>query len=147
MNIIRHTLVSDGPTDGNLIPIIDWTLRSVAGVELTQGIRAEFWRLPEKPTTLAERLVKAVQLYPCDVLLIHRDAEGDAPSVRYAEIRTAFQQSAQPLPAVAIVPIRMLEAWMMFDESAIRHASGNPSGTAKLKLPPLNKAESCSDPK
>ena len=37
MKRIHHTLVSDGISDANLIPIIDWTLKRVAGVALTQG--------------------------------------------------------------------------------------------------------------
>ena len=41
----------------------------------------------------------------------------------------------------------MLEAWLLFDERAIRQAAGNPNGTAPLNLPPLNKVEDRPDPK
>ena len=149
MKVLRYTLVSDGVTDANLIPIIDWSLKQVGGVALTEGRRAEFWRLPEKPVGLAQRLVKAYELFPCKVLFVHRDAESESPGVRVAEIRAAFTNicSRIELPAVAIVPVRMMEAWFCFDERAIRNAASNPNGTASLGLPPWNRIESKPDPK
>ena len=147
MKVLRHTLVSDGATDANLIPIIDWSLKQVGGVALTEGSRAEFWRLPKKPLELAQRLVKAYELFPCDVLFVHRDSESEPPDVRVDEIRAASAGSGLQLPTVAIVPIRMMEAWLCFDEKAIRNAASNPNGTASLGLPPLNRIESKPDPK
>ena len=150
MNALRHTLVCDGTSDANLIPIIDWTLREIGEVKVSQGVRAEFWRLREKPDGLVERLIRAVELFPCEVLFIHRDAERETLSKRSEEIREAVDVAAQKgvsLPAVAVIPVRMLEAWLLFDESAIRHAAGNPNGEAPLDLPQQSRVESCPDPK
>lgn len=147
MKVIRHTLVSEGSTDANLIPIIDWTLKRVAAVPLSEGVRADFWRLPERPDTTTERLLKAVELFPCEVLFVHRDADGGLPQTRIEEIRQAFDKAAIKLPAVAIIPVRMLEAWLCFEEDAIRKASGNPNGKVPLNLPPLKRVESRPDPK
>jgi hypothetical protein len=149
MKVLRHTLVSDGTTDANLIPIIDWTLKQVGGVTLSDGVRAEFGRLPKPPTGLADKLVKAIELHPCDVLFVHRDAERQSPESRVAEVRealAAFPRNVHP-PAVAVVPVRMLEAWLCFDERAIRMAAGNPNGKAALGLAPLRRVESRPDPK
>lgn len=149
MKVVRHTLVSDGTTDANLIPIIDWCLKQIGGVTISTGVRAEFRRLPEPPKGLAERLAKAIELHPCDVLFVHRDAERQSSESRVAEIRAAFgtmPQHIQP-PAVAVVPVRMLEAWLCFDEQAIRNAAGNPNGRAPLGLPQLKKIDSRPDPK
>jgi len=147
MKVIRHTLVSEGSTDANLIPIIDWTLKRVAAVPLSEGVRADFWRLPERPDTTTERLLKAVEHFPCEVLFVHRDADGGLPQTRIEEIRQAFDKAAIKLPAVAIIPVRMLEAWLCFEEDAIRKASGNPNGKVPLNLPPLKRVESRPDPK
>ena len=150
MKVLKHTLVSDGTTDVNLIPIIDWTLKKSAEVELSEGVRAEFWRLPKKPADLTDRLVLAVELFPCDILFVHRDAEKEAPTNRRDEIRVAFDAATArgvELPAVAVVPVRMLEAWLLFNEGAIRHAAGNPNGKVPLNLPHLKRAESRPDPK
>lgn len=147
MKLVRHTLVSDGPTDANLIPIIDWTLRQVGGVESSEGVRADLWRLPRKPEGFKERLVKAYEMFPCDVLFVHRDAERVPADARREEIQAALREAGLALPAVAVVPVRMLEAWFLFDERAVRKASGNPNGKSVLNLPPLGKVESRPDPK
>jgi hypothetical protein len=149
MKGLRYTLVSDGPTDANLIPILNWSLKQTGGVALPEGRHAEFWRLPCPPKDLAERLTRAVELYPCEVLFVHRDAENQPVESRAAEITKAFQAVAGRLgqPAVAVVPVRMLEAWLCFDEKAIRNAAGNPNGKAPLNLPSLKRVESRPDPK
>jgi len=150
MNPLRHTLISDGPTDVNLIPIINWTLKQAGGVKLVEGTRAEFWRLPSAPVSLEERLCKAIELFPCDVLFIHRDAEKQGVKKRDAEIRAAVEKAGAlnwKIPTVAVVPVRMTEAWLLFDEVAVRKAAGNPNGKTVLNLPPLNKLESRPDPK
>jgi len=147
MKVLRHTLVSEGSTDANLIPIIDWTLKHTAGVPLSEGARADFWRLPERPPSTTDRLLKAVELHPCEILFVHRDADAELPRVRVAEIRQAFEKAELQLPAVAIIPVRMLEAWLCFNEDAIRKASGNPNGRVPLELPALKRVKSRPDPK
>ena len=125
MKVLRHTLVSEGTTDAHLIPIIDWSLKQVGGVSLPEGTRAEFGRLPKKPLGLAERLAAAIELYPCDVLFVHRDADRTSPAIRIAEIRNALSSmkaEGLEVPAVAVIPVRMLEAWLCFDEGAITPA-------------------------
>jgi len=71
---------------------------------------------------------------------VHRDAEGDPPHVRTEEMHQALAAAAQRVqvpPSVCVVPVRMQEAWLLFDEQAIRWAAGNPHGRASLVLPPL----------
>ena len=150
MGVLQHTLISDGPTDANLIPIINWTLREAGGVPLAEGVRAEFWRLPKPPKTLADRIIKAVEMFPCRILFIHRDAEKEPASNRHKEIQHAVQEASERgciLPAVAVVPVRMLEAWLLFDEPALRRAAGNPNGASLLQLPSMTRVESRPDPK
>lgn len=147
---IRHTLVSEGATDANLLPIIDWSLREVAGIKISQGTRASFWRLPKPPKSLQEKIAKAVELFPCDILFIHRDTDADSVKARNEEIAAAVTDAHKngcQIPVIAVVPQRMLEAWMLFNESAIRHAAGNPNGRIDLKLPQVNKLDARPDPK
>ena len=146
---IRFTLVPDGPTDAALVPVIEWTLKQTGAVDLAEGKTAEFWRLRQKPANLKERLIRAVELFPCDIPFVHRDAEKEEPAVRRAEILRAFDETREKtqLPVVAVIPIRMLEAWLCFNEKAIREAAGNPNGEVLLDLPPLNQIETRPDPK
>jgi len=41
----------------------------------------------------------------------------------------------------------MSEAWLLIDESALRHAAGNPNGKVSLDLPSLQRLEQLPDPK
>jgi hypothetical protein len=147
---LNYTLISDGSTDANLIPIIDWALVASGGVPVANGTRADFWRLPERPASLEDRVVKAVELFPCEALFIHRDAEREVPANRSAEIRQALDGAAgrgTRLPAVAVIPVRMIEAWLLFDEAAIRQAAGNPNGRVPLALPTTREVEDRPYPK
>jgi hypothetical protein len=41
----------------------------------------------------------------------------------------------------------MTEAWLLFDEAALRHAAGNPNGRNPLNLPELSDIEQIPNPK
>jgi hypothetical protein len=86
-----------------------------------------------------------IDLYPCDILFIHRDAEGQAPENRRTEIATAVQDF-QTLH-IPVVPVRMTEAWLLIDEPAIRSAADNPNGIKNLNLPAIRNLEKIADPK
>jgi hypothetical protein len=74
-----------------------------------------------------------------------------SPTVRRQEIVHAVDQindtDAIPLPVICVVPVRMMEAWLLFDEGAIREAAGNPRGRELLALPRLREVENLPDPK
>lgn len=106
---------------------------------------ADLSRLPRPARTLAERVKLAVALYPFDVLFVHRDAEREPHAMRVEEIRAALGEIT--LPAVCVVPVRMQEAWLLFDERAIRRAAGNPGGHTPLSLPRIRDLERLPDPK
>lgn len=46
-----------------------------------------------------------------------------------------------------VVPVRMTEAWLLFDQLSIRAAAGNPRGVEELNLPKLDTIENIPDPK
>jgi hypothetical protein len=50
-------------------------------------------------------------------------------------------------PAVCVVPVRMTEAWFLFDEPALRRAAGNPNGTNPLDVPRRAECDRLPDPK
>jgi hypothetical protein len=140
---VRYTLVSDGSSDRLLLHVLDWLL-SVNSVRVFSGQWADLARLRRPPRGLGERLRRAVDLYPCQLLFVHRDAEGVERSIRAAEIRAVLEPEP---PGVCVVPVRMQEAWLLFDEAALREASGRPGGREALGLPPLRRLERIADPK
>jgi len=94
-----------------------------------------------------ERIRKCVELCPCDLLVIHRDAEGETRETRENEIRAAMNSLGDiEVPFVCVVPVRMQEAWLLVDENAIRQAAGNPRGRDTLTMPRLNEVERLPDP-
>ena len=128
---ITITLLADGRSDRALEPIIRLALD-------------EHWPGPYRLQTagglgvghrLQDRLPVAIQKYPCDLLMVHRDAEGLDPGARGVEVLQALEDCAVALPSVALIPVRMTEAWLLADEGAIRRAVGNPHGRTPLELP------------
>jgi hypothetical protein len=82
------------------------------------------------------------------LLFGHRDAERETPETRYEEVLAARGEEPGPgVPVVCVVPVRMSEAWLLFDERAIRMAAGNPNGACPLDLPPLRRVEDEPEPK
>jgi hypothetical protein len=151
MKELTYTLLSDGSSDQALLPILTWLLRAQGLRSAIQPEWADLRYLPRPPRTLPERIGRTLELYPCDVLFVHRDAEAASPDVRAAEIlqaiETVIQQQVPVPPRVCVIPVRMQEAWLLFDETAIRSAAGNRHGTMPLALPPMDTLEQLPDPK
>jgi hypothetical protein len=150
MKILRFTLVTDGPSDGEmLIPILEWILRTHCGSIGINVVHAVHSRCREVPKRLEKKIAFALEAYPCDFLFIHRDAEGDPPDWRRREIQKAIESLGAKMHVthVCVVPIRMTEAWLLFDKAAIRFVSGNPNGKVQLSIPPLSNLEDKPDPK
>ena len=152
MHKLRYTLLSDGSANEALIPILTWLLQQHLPHVPIQGEWSDLRRLREPPprSRLHERIRLTLDLYPCDLLFVHRDAENVSPDQRFSEVEGALQQARsliQVPTTVSVVPVRMLDAWLLFDLRAIRRAAGNPHGTQLVNLPPLRDLENLSDPK
>lgn len=137
---LRVGLLADGTSDRALLRVLVWLLRR----------HRPYLRLPQAAFATrgrnldlrAEALQRFRKEFGIDLLFVHRDAEGATLSARKAEI---------PLEGhpryVAVVPIRMTEAWLLIDERAIRVAAGNPNGRVPLGLPDLSSLERVANPK
>lgn len=149
MTSLRFTLLTDGSSDKALIPHLTWLLRENGVSMPIYSEWAELRHLPTVPKGLSEKITKSLELYPCDLIFIHRDAEKEPSENRKAEITKALSEvSGIDIPvSVCVIPVRMLEAWLLSDEQAIRRASGNPYGKTSLGLPKLNQIEDLKDPK
>ena len=149
MQQLSYTLMADGSSDRALLPILTWLLRQSCGAIPIQPEFADLRRLPRPPEELSERINQSVELYPCDLLFVHRDAESAPIEEREAEIRKALEESLveDSVPVVCVVPVRMQEAWLLIDEAALRKAAGNPNGTQPLAMPDVQRLEELADPK
>ncbi len=150
MSDLRYTLLTDGSSDRALTFVLTWLLKDLAVKRAIQPAWADLRRLPNPPKSLHERIRTSIDLYPCDLLFVHRDAEKEPLGKRVSEIQNAVTKlgpSQAVPPAVCVVPVRMQEAWLLFDEAAIRRAAGNPSGRQSMQLPKFSAIESLPDPK
>ena len=147
MNEIRYTLLGYGPSDKALLPLLRWLLMEHFVDYAIQSAWADPYLL-QGAHGLSERIRKSVDLYPCDLLFVHRDAESQPMGDRIEEIKAALIPLPDlQKPVVHVIPVRMQEAWLLFDEQAIRWAAGNKNGKMPLKLPSLKSIENLPDPK
>lgn len=146
MTELRFTLVTDGPSDAALIYPLTWLIQVNRVKHPLVPQWADLRRLREQPHGLRERVNAAIGWYPCELLFIHRDAERAPRPSRVAEIQEAVRLLSAP-PVVCVVPVRMTEAWFLFDEAAIRHAAGNPNSRDLIELPKLSRVEDEPNPK
>lgn len=74
------------------------------------------------------------------LVFVHRDAERLALEDRMREFESVIRADV-----VAVMPVRMSEAWILFDGSAIARAAGSPS--AQVSVPRVTEIESIAEPK
>jgi hypothetical protein len=149
MSEVRYVLLGDGRSDRALMPILTWLLRLHFPDTALQGDWADLTRLRQPPKKLEDRIRTSLDLYPCDLLFVHRDAEKESYEQRLAEIRDALAKAALPqkLPTIGVIPVRMTEAWLLIHEGALRRAAGNPNGKETLPMPAISDLETLIDPK
>lgn len=151
MSTLRFTLVTDGPTDQVLLHPLRWLLINNGVSRPIESVWADLRQLPNPPTRLENKIATALDLYPCDLIFIHRDAEKEPRTNRIDQIQRAINLASADLfnnkPYVCVVPVRMTEAWLLFDEANIGFAAGNPVGTINLRIPPFQKIEGLPNPK
>ena len=141
MAVIQCLLVCEGSFDTALVSHVGRLVASYSQSE------------PEFETsTSGRRIVDKIRNSPrrigqYDLLFVHRDADNAGADGRYREIAAAVHDSGFRGPAVAIVPVRMTEAWLLLDDRAIRRAVRNPNGTTQLTLPSFNEIERRANPR
>lgn len=144
MAVVTCTLVTDGTSDRVLIPILQWLLDT----HCPSPTRLNFAQaMPTGTRTLSDRIASALDLFPCDLLFVHRDAERDSLDARQLEIETAWATQTRSGVLITVIPVRMTEAWLLLDEVAIRAAAGNPNGQGLAGLPAASRIEQIPDPK
>jgi len=151
MKTLKYTLIADGSSDRILLNIIKWLLDDLYPTLPNEGAYADFRALPKPPnkSDIKKQIEVAREYYPFDILFYHRDAESKSKDImerRTLEIQQHLTDEEQSI-TVCIIPIRMMEAWLLFDENAIKKAAGNRNYEGRINLPDLKKVENEKDPK
>ncbi len=151
MSELKFTLITDGSSDRTLMNIIKWLLDDLYPKLPNKGAYADFRHLskPPKSNDIKGRIKFAGDYYPYDILIYHRDAESTANNIIETRVKEVFDHLEAPLTenTVCIVPITMMESWLLFNEEAIKRASGNRNYNGQITLPQLAKIEEHKDPK
>lgn len=144
----RYALISDGTSDQVLLKIIDWAFQQFLNIE-TMGERADFYFLETRPKSISDKVRLVAEQYDdLDFIVVHRDAEKETYEKRASEVAVELATAnIQPLLSIPVIPVRMTEAWLLFDAKAIASAAGNPNIGRLPILPALHSVESLPDPK
>lgn len=138
---IRITLVGDGKSDKVLKYPLGWLLDQLFPDHVFEF---EFSGEKKPKWKLADKINYALELFPCDLLMVHRDVENQTIAQREQEVQEAINQIKSPGPRfgfISVTPIKMSEAWLLIDEQAIREAAGNPNGKEPLPMPSIQELE------
>ena len=150
MKELKYTLIADGSSDVVLLKIIKWSLDNLFPLLACEGRYADFRKIPNPPKRLTDKTNKAKYYYPYDVLFIHRDAEStNNPHIidqRREEIWSQIDEADRER-TIAVVPIKMMETWLLFDVEAIKKAAGNRNYRGNINLPTLRALERENQPK
>lgn len=148
MSFLRYTLITDGSSDKALLNIIKWLLDDLYPKLPNKGEFADFGRQKNPPPKrdIASQIKRAQEFYPFDLLFYHRDAENNDKDI-IINRKSEVYKGVGDENIVCIVPIVMMESWLLFDECAIKKAAGNRNYKGKIYLPPLQKIEKETKPK
>lgn len=145
MSVVNIVLICDGTSDICIQDIIQWIVDSQFP-DRTFRIQAAREVIPAH-ASLDTRIRRTYELYTPNIIVCHRDAENQALGQRVLEIANAVGAAQVAARVVPAVPIRMVESWLLVNESAIRRAANNRNGTQILALPNHARIESVPDPK
>ena len=131
---ITYCLVADGGTDRSLLePIVDWSIR-----RLDPDVRIDGRSFAKRRGSLEAFFDR----YDPDGMMtfVHRDAERVPLTERLEEFDILDLS-----PMVPVVPVRMSEAWILFDKDANSEAVGR--ALHPFSVPSVSRLEEISDPK
>ncbi|MFJ4689799.1 hypothetical protein [Streptomyces sp. NPDC088766] len=143
----RVLFLSEGSSDQGLVAHVEGIAADL-GTQVTVSAPDLRWLRSSVGHSVADKLRTARELGATyDLAVVQRDADRGSPDIRKAEIAEAVSETWPDLRHVPVVPVRMLEAWLLLDEQALREVAGNPRGRIPLELPKAAAVERIADPK
>lgn len=143
----RVLFIGEGSSDNGLVPHIE-SIAVRKGLDVS--VTVPDFGLLRLPTghSVPDKLRAARALGGSyDLAVVQRDADRGPDQDRRDEIEKAVNTEWPGLRHVAVVPVRMLEAWLLLDEVCLRQVAENPRGRIGLELPKGAAAENIADPK
>jgi hypothetical protein len=134
---LRAGVYAEGPTDYHFLrPFLDRYLANLAAnlfpgnheVGDTDGIDAPIGKRASRAESIAAAI--AAHADTCNLFIIHSDGAGDPSGAREANIEPGIALAratlqGREISAVACVPAREIEAWLLTDQGAFRALVGS----------------------
>ena len=135
-------LYAEGPSDTRFLPlIIQRVARSITAPHRLVGV-LDLTIISKKQGIREECIVFAARdAYGCHALIVHSDADDKSSErARKERIEPGFNQvlhSSEDVckDLIPIIPVQMIEAWMLADHNALREAIGTNMSAQTLGLP------------
>ncbi|WP_374979788.1 hypothetical protein PSGK_27235 [Pseudomonas solani] len=146
--IINFSFICEGSSDSSLIEHIK-TILIECGASEVSGDCPNFTLLRnEIGKDIKSRVDAALRLNSeTNLLFIHRDADNAGRDARLEEIRAATAHIPGSIKIIPIIPVTMLETWLLADEELIKIAAENRNYTGDLDIPRIGRLENIADPK
>lgn len=145
---IRFALITEGSSDRPLVGVLTRLCQTHAFCSVDGEWVNETLAMLESGKNTEDQLRALIGYDPSfNLIFVHHDADSrDDSSVR-DRIAEGVERAGYDGPAVPVVPIQEMEAWVLTDEAAIRQSVGNPNGRASLGLPKPKHIELRANPK
>jgi hypothetical protein len=148
---LKLTLIGDGSSDKVIVNIIKWLLDDIYPTIPVKIEFADFGRIKNPPskTSPNDQYITAKKYFPFDFLIYHRDAEirdFDMIEIRKTEILNNLSEENRN-NVICVVPIQMMETWLLINPEAIKQASENRNYRGIIDLPSINHLETFNNPK
>jgi len=152
INEIKFTLIADGTSDKALVNIIKWLLDDLYPEVPNKINFADFKYLKKPPLKkdIVSQINTARKYYPFDILIYHRDAESNKIETvedRIKEIFKNLEDDKDIDSLVCVIPVRMMESWLLINEDAIKKAAGNRNYIGEIEIPLIYNIEKIPKPK
>jgi len=144
---MRIAFLGEGTSDNGIAPHIE-RLAAERGIRSSVTV-PDFARLGSKVGHSVPEKLCALRGFgdEYDLVVVHRDADNAGYEARADEISQVILAEWAEVEHVPAIPVRMLEAWLLLDEQAIRQVAENPNGRMTLELPKVAAVERIADPK
>lgn len=123
---INFILTGEGTSDLRLVDHIE-TILINEGFSEVSG-EAPDLRLFEPPVgnSVRDKLESLARHYPnTDVFFVHRDADNAGSMAREREILVSAQDLIPAEKLIPVIPVTMLETWLLADLQALKRVAGN----------------------
>lgn len=146
---LRFILTGEGSSDLRLVEHIGSVLIEEGFTEVRGEAPDLSLFSPAVGRSVREKLMALARHYPnSDVIFVHRDADNVGVETREQEVWRAALGILAAERIIPVIPVTMLETWLLADAEAIKRVAGNSGYKGSLEcIPGISRLEKVRDSK